>query len=256
MPWTFAHPAAVLWLRGHRAAPLSFLGLVAGSMAPDAGYYVGRFDVASAAHTLLGLLTVCLPVGLVLVGFLDAMRSPLANLMPQPHRGALLSMPQAPRFASLSAIWWTSVSVVVGALTHIVWDSFTHQGGVVVSHSSLLQHPVFRVLGKDFHLFNVLQHVSTLLGVTVIVVAYGRWLRVAAHGPSVQAVGGEAWRYWPLAFVAVASLVTAGLFAAAAATGETPVPTLVVQVVFDSTAIFAILVTAAALLLARRSDGA
>lgn len=67
---------------------LSFLGLVVGSIAPDAGYYIGRFDLASAAHTPPGLLTICLPVGLVLTAFVRAMRRPVSYLMPHANNSA------------------------------------------------------------------------------------------------------------------------------------------------------------------------
>lgn len=111
MPWTFAHPAAVVFLR--RAGPLSFAGLVAGSMVPDIGYYVGRFDLASAAHRPLGLLTVCLPAGLVLVALLRVGHRPVAWLMPQPHRGALLSLPLAPALTTLTTMVRVSLSVAL-----------------------------------------------------------------------------------------------------------------------------------------------
>jgi Domain of unknown function (DUF4184) len=63
MPWTFVHPAAVLPLRQYCANRHLFGALVVGSVSPDLGYYVGRFDMATIAHTLLGLLIVCLPTG-------------------------------------------------------------------------------------------------------------------------------------------------------------------------------------------------
>jgi len=56
MPWTFVHPAAVLPLRKYFANRHLFGAVVVGSISPDFGYYVGRFDMATTAHTLLGLL--------------------------------------------------------------------------------------------------------------------------------------------------------------------------------------------------------
>ena len=49
MPWTLVHPAAVLPLRKLGVNRLPFGGLVVGSVAPDIGYYVGRFDLAAIA---------------------------------------------------------------------------------------------------------------------------------------------------------------------------------------------------------------
>jgi len=77
MPWTFAHPAAVLPLRPLRR--LSFGALVVGSISPDIGYYVGHFDLAGAAHTLSGLVTLSLPTGLVLMVFVRLLHRPVAD---------------------------------------------------------------------------------------------------------------------------------------------------------------------------------
>jgi hypothetical protein len=102
MPWTFAHPAAVLPFRRLGLKNLSFGGLVVGSISPDIGYYVGRFDVAALAHTTLGVLILCLPTGLVLFAMVRVLHRPVANVLPEPHRSALLSMPQVPRLTSLA----------------------------------------------------------------------------------------------------------------------------------------------------------
>ncbi len=59
MPWTFAHPAAILPLR--RRLPLA--ALVVGSISPDIGYYLGLYPLATFAHSGLGLLMACLPMG-------------------------------------------------------------------------------------------------------------------------------------------------------------------------------------------------
>jgi hypothetical protein len=187
MPWTFAHPATVLCLRRHQVAPLSFLGLVAGSMRPTR-----RECPHSHCRRRSG-----------------GCRWSLAHSHPSS-----------------------------GTRSRICED--------VVWHAARLQRPVFGILDKDFRRANVLQQVSTLLGVTLIVVAYVRWLRVRARGSSVRAVGSEAWRSGLRAFLASASRVAAGrrgFFGAAAAGGAAPVPTLLVRLVLRSTAIFATLIT-------------
>ncbi len=60
MPWTFAHPAAVLPLRPLKR--LSFGALVVGSIAPDIGYYLGRFDLAAAALFVVRYVVSCTTV--------------------------------------------------------------------------------------------------------------------------------------------------------------------------------------------------
>ena len=67
MPWTFAHPVAVLPLRRFCPAQFNFAALAIGALTPDFGFYVNLFSLATDAHTLLGSFLVCLPTGLVLL---------------------------------------------------------------------------------------------------------------------------------------------------------------------------------------------
>jgi len=93
MPWTLVHPAAVLPLRKYFANRHLFGALVVGSISPDFGYYVGRFDMATTAHTLLGLLIVCLPTGLALLALIRILHRPVANLPPTLNHTAKRSCP-------------------------------------------------------------------------------------------------------------------------------------------------------------------
>src|SRR5262245_37234897 len=142
MPWTFAHPAAVLPLRRWCPRPLSFVGLVVGSGAPDFGYHLHRFDLATFAHTFLGLLVVCMPTGVVLAALLQRFGATLILPLPPRHRHALAPLvtnawPQG------GCAWLAmAVSVLLGALTHVTWDAFTHASGWVVQHSVWLQQPL------------------------------------------------------------------------------------------------------------------
>jgi hypothetical protein len=182
MPWTFAHPAAVLPLRRLCPSPLNFAALVVGSMTPDLGYYFGRFDLAPLAHSFAGSLLVCLPSGLALLGLLCLLRKPLWFLLPQPHRAALEPVAEAPLALRPGVLGGAAASVVIGAWTHNAWDSFTHRDGWVVARLALLQEPLFSWAGIGFPAYYLLQHLSTLVGAAVLILTYRVWLR---HRPEV-----------------------------------------------------------------------
>jgi hypothetical protein len=126
MPWTFAHPAAILPLRNIGGVRLPLAALVVGSLAPDFGYYVGQFELATFAHTWLGLLLLCLPSGVLVLSLFAVVQSDLIRLLPQPHRGALLlrqsGLGAGSRFGKLLG---AVAGLLLGALTHVLWDSFT-----------------------------------------------------------------------------------------------------------------------------------
>src|SRR6266851_3148182 len=142
MPWTFAHPAAVLPLRPLCSNRLSLGALVVGSMAPDIGYYFGCFALATKAHTLRGLVAICLPTGLALLALVRVLHRPVAGLLPYAHRHALLSLPQVPKLTTPIAVWYATIGIIIGAITHIAWDSFTHRTGYFVLQWPVLRTPV------------------------------------------------------------------------------------------------------------------
>src|SRR6185312_5398964 len=75
MPFTLAHPAAVLPLRRVRA--MSTVPLIIGAMTPDMPYYFPwriAKHIPEATHTFLGTFTLDLPMGLVLLIFLWLLR--------------------------------------------------------------------------------------------------------------------------------------------------------------------------------------
>jgi hypothetical protein len=255
MPWTFAHPAAVLPLRPLKR--LSFGALVAGSIAPDVGYYFGRFDLAAAAHTLPGLVTLCLPTGLALLALVRTLHRPVAGLLPRPHRQALLSLPQIPRLTSPKVAWKFSIAVLIGAATHVVWDSFTHGTGYFVVLLPRLRVPAFVLGTRSFPLFEVLQYLSTALGAAVLVVAYIRWLRSVDPNSASPSHVSDRWRCGFLGALAVTSLVAAlpiAYFVSTSQSGSTNIALFVVRYVISYTTVFAVALSAASLWFARRRE--
>ncbi|MDT0435396.1 MULTISPECIES: DUF4184 family protein [Streptomyces] len=139
MPFTLSHAAAVLpAVRGDgsgrgRLVPAV---LVAGSFAPDLTYYAdgvvpGAMEFGRVTHSVPGVFTVDVLFCWALVGLWLLLRAPLVALLPgarQARSAALLRCGTAPARPSLplAARWYASA--VLGALTHIGWDAFTHHG--------------------------------------------------------------------------------------------------------------------------------
>ncbi|NLR74316.1 DUF4184 family protein [Leeia aquatica] len=173
MPWTFAHLAAVLPLQRLK---LPLTGLALGSIAPDLGYYIGRFDWATQAHTVSGLVTHCLPVVLPLAWLLVLLLPLWSAPLPEPHRSAWRHAPR-PCFWPGMDLLRMLLALLLGAATHIVWDAATHYHGLFVQTWPVLREPLLVLGGRTVAVYSVLQHGSTLFGVGVLTVAYRRWLR-------------------------------------------------------------------------------
>ncbi|MFI2363733.1 DUF4184 family protein [Promicromonospora sp. NPDC019610] len=230
MPFTLSHPAAVLPLLRR---PFSAAALVAGAVAPDLPYFARSTPVpvsaqswyepflnATTSHSLAGAVTVSLPYALALYGFLRVARRPVGALLPAVVRpgvggpGADGRVEPGPATAGelLRRSGWVLLSLVIGIATHLVWDSFTHGDGWVVTHVPLLSATAF----GDLTWARLLQHVSTVVGLVVIAgYLWRRRGRMPGWGSGRRGSAGRgslAWRttrrgLWAVAGVAVAGAV-------------------------------------------------
>jgi Domain of unknown function (DUF4184) len=251
MPWTFVHPAAILPLRRFCPAPLDFSALVIGSMVPDLGYYFYS-NVARLAHSFLGSILICIPTGLALWIMFNLLRKPLCFVLPHPHRGALAAFAATPLSLRPRAVMAAGASVLLGAWTHIVWDSFTHNTWVV-KRLPLLRESVFQLSNVEFPWYVFLQHVSTVIGATIVIAAYCSWLRLQRGSATVPSTGADdRWRYLLLIAVVAVALVIAVPRAVAVASrfeGYRAFQVLVFRVIVDTSSAFLTLLTMASLVL-------
>jgi Domain of unknown function (DUF4184) len=171
MPFTLAHPAAVLPLRRLRA--LDPLPLIVGSVTPDIGYYFPRTIRLQlpAAHSFVGSLTFCLPVALGLLAMLVALQIPMLEPLPNGHRQFVAASIE--RFRSRKFYLAAAVpSILIGVWSHLIWDSFTHRNRWVVQHLDLLRASLQLPLIGSMEVFRALQYVSSVVGLAVIVICY------------------------------------------------------------------------------------
>lgn len=174
MPVTLAHPAAVLPLRG-LGLPLS--AMVIGSMAPDLPVFSRSWGVYGFTHSLLGILTVDLGITLLLLAFWDRWgRNALVDTSPSAVRDRLPSRVHLDRAAWLLA----PLAAVVGSVTHVAWDAFTHRGRWGVRQVDWLQETHGSLRGEQWA-----QYASGVVGLLVIGAAMLAVVRrpVAADAP-------------------------------------------------------------------------
>ena len=205
MPVTIAHPIAAIPLR----RPLGRMGvlpaLVIGSIAPDVPFFLPFPLHRTVTHNLTGLIWFCLPVGAAAYLLFDrVLERPLRALMPEAVQRRL---PPAGAVARPPA-WSAAVllSVLAGAATHVLWDSFTHGGGAGVLFPAL-ETRLFTVSGYTFYVFSVLQHASSLIGTLLMAAWLARWYRAAPRTAApVAADLSPRVRRWLLAAIGIVVL--------------------------------------------------
>ncbi|MFI9805307.1 DUF4184 family protein [Streptomyces sp. NPDC052301] len=186
MPFTLSHAAAVLPAvrrdgtgRGRLVPSL----LVAGSFAPDMPYYAasvlpGGMEFGAVTHAFAGVVTVDVFIAGALVGLWLLVREPLLGLLPRRRQGrpaALLGcgVPRV-RVRAVSVLRWY-VSAVLGALTHVLWDAFTHHD----RWGTRLIPAIGRDRPAGMPLYSWLQYGSSVTGAVVITAFLVRALRRA-----------------------------------------------------------------------------
>jgi hypothetical protein len=179
MPNPIAHPAAAI---PFTKARMIFSALVIGSIAPDFGYFIpvgkGYF-----MYTLPGLFLYDVPVGLLLLwGFHTFAKWPLLSLLPVGLQRRLTGSARGFTYRPLKRFGVILLSLLTGSLTHIVWDSFTHDYGWVVEHE-----PFFRTGVLGMPLYALLQELSTVVGVVFLAYWFLRWLPKATRSEELPA---------------------------------------------------------------------
>lgn len=191
MPFTLAHPAAVLPLRGIRY--LGTAPLIVGATAPDLPYYLpgslGRW--VPETHEFEASFTTCLVLGYLMLSALFVLRRPLSALL-SPRARWLCLQTLAPFKRHWSAWVFAALGIVVGVWTHLLWDAFTHNDGWIVRRVAALSAPV-TVGAYTGPLCHVLQYVSSVVGLLVLAIWYWRLPAPAAvpagPGAARSAVG-------------------------------------------------------------------
>ncbi|MFJ6698562.1 DUF4184 family protein [Streptomyces sp. NPDC091272] len=152
MPFTLSHAAAVLpGIRraGTGRGPFLASALVAGSFAPDLTYYAasvvpGGMAFGDLTHSLAGIVTVDVLFTAALVGLWLLVREPVTALLPRTWQPRVYGLLRGERWTAVSPALAGKfvLSAVAGALTHVVWDLFTHPGR--------LGTELLPVLGRSF----------------------------------------------------------------------------------------------------------
>ena len=152
--------------------------LVVGSLTPDFLYFVpGSFD-HNFGHTLPGLALFCVPAGLIaLLLFHRVMKLPLLSLVPNNPRNLIAPQIGEFTFGPWRRFLLVLVSLTIGSLTHLAWDSFTHERGLVVANVALLKVVVIQTSHGAVRVFKLLQHASTAAGCAALWLWYLRWAK-------------------------------------------------------------------------------
>lgn len=217
MPFTVSHAAVVLPFSRLLVRWRLLSAVVIGAMVPDFGLLLPWRPHRFETHSTIALFTFCLPVGLACYWlFQHLIKTPMLEVLPD---GAYARWR---RFASpasaASGLQWllAACGVLVGAVSHLVWDAFTHEGARGVRLIPWLEDPIMEIGSHHVGGVRLLQDGSSLIGLVIVLalVLYG--LR-RGHGAAVpmRPLRPTERRAWALSYGVGAIALTVVWFLAA-----------------------------------------
>jgi len=203
MPFTPAHAALVLPML--RSRKFSATALIIGSMAPDFEYFF-KFQVSSTmSHTLWGILYFDIPVVIVLaLVFHLLVKENLIDSLPVFFQQRLQDLRNLDFEDYLKNNYFIFIiSAAIGTATHIFWDAFTHANGFFVRELPFYDGTVVPFQGARYPLYYALQHLSTIVGLTLVIFYFIRQTPVnVASSAAVVSV-----KYWLVILIITAAVV-------------------------------------------------
>lgn len=166
-------------------------GLTIGSLTPDFEYFIRMKIQSNFSHTINGLLWFDLPLGLLLTFvFHNLVRDSLFDNLPKILKLRIVKYKNFDWNKYFKAHWLvTTISILIGAASHIFWDSFTHENGYFVQTFPALLNTV-KFFGRQILVMKILQHLSTFLGGIVIV------FTLFKLSPDKNVTGQLNFKYW------------------------------------------------------------
>jgi hypothetical protein len=175
-----------------------------GSMAPDFGYFFSHSASRAVTHSVGGLFTFSLPVGLLVwLFYVAVLEKATITLLPDrwhtrfAHTDAI-----TPRLIALAC-----VALLLGAVTHLVWDDFTHRFTWSTDHFPFLAGPTpgFSWLP----VYHLLHGLSSVVGLVILWIWAHRLHRQPARSLIRPYAVSERARIRACAFIAVVAIAFA-----------------------------------------------
>jgi uncharacterized protein DUF4184 len=195
VPFTISHAAAVLPLRKLTRGCFPLAALMIGSMSPDFAFFLPGEPLRDRTHSIPGIFWFCWPVSMVVwLVFTRVLERPTFALLPD---GWYAKFTPSSRELTFRTLALASTAVIIGAATHVLWDSFTHRGTPIVEALPGLRSVAFYYHGWRIRWFVVLQHLSTVAGMAILLIwawrlpptnTVPRALPPASHATRIRAV--------------------------------------------------------------------
>lgn len=194
MPFTLAHPAAIVPLYKVLKDRVSLTGLIVGSIVPDTEYAINTVTRSVISHTTRGIFLYDLPMGIIIAVCYHAfIKQVLTYQLPPYFRNRLIPYAEINWFDYLkNHILVFLLSLLIGIVLHIGWDSFTHDAGYLVRRNPVLTTTILGTLKLN----RLLWHISTIAGLYIMYRFFNSYKPLVFTGNKKPDRN-----FWPLVFL-------------------------------------------------------
>jgi hypothetical protein len=184
MPFTISHAALVLPFSRLLARWQLLSAVVIGAMVPDFGlFFPWRFH-RFETHSAIALFTFCLPVGMTTYWvFQYLVKTPVLEVLPEGAYARWRPFSSPADLTSLRQWVLAACGILAGALTHLVWDAFTHENARGIRMIPWLEEPVVDIGSHHVAGVRLMQDGSSLIGLVVVLVLVWYGLRRGSEHP-------------------------------------------------------------------------
>lgn len=184
MPFTISHAAAAIPLHSISKTRLPLAALMIGSMSPDFSYFLPGEISRLATHSFAGLFLFCWPASLVVwLLYVRVFELPTIALLPESWRPRF---PPSTRELNFKTLTRVSAAIILGVITHDVWDALTHAHTVITNAFPGLSAVAFVSHGAHVRWYAILWALSSVLGMVALAIWAWRLLHNERPAPVIR----------------------------------------------------------------------
>jgi Domain of unknown function (DUF4184) len=213
VPFTISHTAVVLPFTRLLARWKLLSAAVIGAMVPDFRvFFLGMPRVET--HSARALLTFCLPIGMITYWlFQYLIKTPIVEILPDGPYARWRPVSARADIGSWRQWLLAAIGILAGALSHLIWDAFTHDGGRGVRLFPVLDDSIIDFGSRHLPAIYVMQDLGSLVGLAAVLamVCYGFRRGPQTAVPNRLVASRERFA-WLLTYVLTGIAFTAGFY--------------------------------------------
>ncbi|HEY0803328.1 MAG TPA: DUF4184 family protein [Steroidobacteraceae bacterium] len=168
MPFTISHTAVVLPFSRLLARWHLLSATVIGAMVPDFRIFLSGVPRVET-HSAVALFTFCLPVGLITYWVFERLiKTPVVEVLPEGPYARWHPFAAEANIRSIRQWLRAAFGILAGALSHLVWDGFTHENGRGVRMFPVLDDSIIDIGRRHVPAIYVMQDLGSLIGLVAV----------------------------------------------------------------------------------------